>query len=344
MLLHNNKEQDSPIIRAEIAEVLQDFQDIFQEPGTLPPKRSVDHAIALIDETQTVNQTPYRLPFHQKNAMEELIKHMLESQLIRPSNSPFSSPVILVKKDGTWRLCVDYRKQNSNTVKNKYPIPILEDLLDELFGAKIFSKIDLRSGYHQIRMKESDIPKTAFTTHLEHFEYVVMPFGLTNAPATFQSLMNSVLSDFLRKFALVFFDDILIYSYDMADHIHHLRSVLQVLRLNKLFAKMSKCTFGQSEIEYLGHIISKDGVSTDPSKIAIIEKWPKPENITQLRGFLGLTGYYRRFIKGYGVLCRPLFDSLKKECFFMDRETGSSLQLTEECHVYPSCPSFTRFQ
>ena len=190
-----------------------------------------------MDSTKVVTQRSYRLPFHQKNALEELIQHMLTSQMIRPSLSPYSSPVIMVKKkDGTWRLCVDYRQLNANTVKNKYPIPIIEDLLDELYGAKTFSKIDLRSGYHQIRMKEADIQKTTFSTYLGHFEYVVMPFGLTNAPATFQSLMNSVLSQYLRKFALVFFDDILIYSSTLNDHVNHLRVVLEALRSNKLYA------------------------------------------------------------------------------------------------------------
>lgn len=151
--------------------------------------------------------------------------------MIRPSISPYSSPVILVKKnDGTWRLCVDYRQLNSNTVKNKYPKPLIEELLDELFGAEVFSKIDLRLCYHQIRMKEEDIPKTAFTTHMGHFEYVVLPFGLTNALATFQSLMNTVLAEFLRKFALVSFDDILICSASMPEHLQHLRAILQVLR------------------------------------------------------------------------------------------------------------------
>lgn len=218
-------------IPEEIQALIAQYKDIFQEPQNLPPERTVDHTIPLINPNKPVSQRAYRLPHHQKDAMESLVSQLLQSKMIQPSMSPYSSPVILVKqKDGTWRLCVDYRQLNDNTINNKYPIPIIEDLLDELFGAKIFSKIDLRSGYHQIRMKHDDIPKTAFTTHLGHYEYVVMPFGLTNAPATFQALMNSVLADFLRKFALVFFDDILIYSTSMGDHLQHLKVVFEALR------------------------------------------------------------------------------------------------------------------
>ncbi|WVZ49773.1 hypothetical protein U9M48_001102, partial [Paspalum notatum var. saurae] len=224
-------------IQVAIQTLLNQYKDIFQEPTQLPPPRSIDHTIPLVDATKTIYQRPYRLPYLKKNAMEDLISQLLQSQMIRPSVSPYSSPVILVKKkDGAWRLCVDYRNLNTNTIRNKYPIPIIEDyrdLLDELHGAKIFSKIDLRSGYHQIRMHPADIYKTAFTTHLGHFEYLVMPFGVTNAPATFQALMNTILA----PFALVFFDDILIYSKSMEDHIKHLRIVFDILRKHSLYAK-----------------------------------------------------------------------------------------------------------
>jgi hypothetical protein len=299
-----------------IQAVLDKFPDVFSEPSDMPPKRDCDHAITLLPDAKVVNQRYYRLPHHQKDAMEDIIKTMIQNKVIRPSISPYSSPAIMVKKkDSAWRFCNDFRKLNAQTVKNKFPIPVIEDLLDELHGSKIFSKIDLRSGYHQIRMKENDIPKTAFSTHMGHYEYVVMPFGLTNAPATFQALMNKILAPFLRKYALVFFDDILIYSKTDVDHANHLSSILQVLRDNKLKAKREKCSFGQGKVEYLGHIIQGNGVATDPNKITAIVNWPSPSNVTELRSFLGLAGYYRRFIAGYGAICRPLFDSLKKDAF-----------------------------
>jgi hypothetical protein len=223
------------------------------------------------------------MPHKQKNLVGELVNKMLKTSEIRPSNSPYSSPAILVrKKDKSWRLCVDYRQLNSITIKNRYPIPVIEDLLDELQGATIFSKLDLRSGYHQIRMSPQHIAKTAFSTHMGHYEYLVMPFGLTNAPATFQQLMNNIIAQHLRKFVLVFFDDILIYSKNLQQHRAHLNSVLQIPRLHQLKAKLSKCTFAVPSVEYLGHVLSGNGVATDPSKIQEIISWQAPETVKQL--------------------------------------------------------------
>lgn len=340
------EEETSHEIPEDIKEILQEFPAVLKDPKGLPPRRNCDHVITLNSGAEPPNLRPYRVPHYQKEAMEKIIAELIESKEIQVSDSPYSSPAVMVrKKDGSWRLCVDYRQLNAQTVKNKFPMPIIEDLLDELNGAKVFSKLDLRSGYHQIRMATQDIPKTAFRTHLGHYEYQVMPFGLTNAPATFQSLMNQVLAPFLRKYVLVFFDDILIYSKDWAEHKEHIRQVMKVLEENKLVIKLKKCAFGLPSVTYLGHIISQDGVATDPKKVEKIATYPTPKSVTDLRKFLGMTGYYRRFIKNYGIVCRPLHDMLKKEGFQWGREQTEAFE-TLKTHMCTSpvlsLPDFTK--
>ena len=194
-------------------------------------------------------------------------------------------------------------------------MPIIEQILDELAGTKFFTKLDMTPGYHQIRMAEQDEFKTAFKTHHGHFQFRVMPFGLTNAPATFQCVMNDVLQPFLWQFVLVFLDDILIYSPTWESHLQHIRIVLCQLRNHQFYLKSSKCSFAQTTLEYLGHIISQDGVSTDPTKTAAMLHWPTPTTITELRGSFGLTGYYIRFVKNYGIVAKPLTNLLKKQQF-----------------------------
>jgi hypothetical protein len=304
------------VLSPAIQQLLTDFADVFEEPKSLPPERIYDHKIPLKTDSTMPNIRPYRIPHKQKDEAEKLIKELLQTNFIRPSSSPYSSPLLLVRnKDHTWRVCIDYRWFNSQTIKNKFPIPVIEDLLVELFGAKVFTKLDLRSSYYQIRMHPSDIHKTAFKTYFGHYEFIVMPFWLTNALATFQALMNETFGPYLRKFVLVFFNDILIYSQNEEDHIEHLKIVLNLLRTNSLSTKRSKCTFAVPHVDYLGYIIGANGVSTDLSKISTIIAWPQPKSVTELRDFLGIYGYYRRFIKDFGIICKPLHDMLKKESF-----------------------------
>ncbi|KAD7480494.1 hypothetical protein E3N88_03630 [Mikania micrantha] len=306
--------------------LLTAFSQVFQEPTTLPPFRSHYHSIPLLPNASPPNIRPYRYPHAQKTEIERQVELLLANDFIQPSTSPFSSPVLLVKKkDATWRMCIDYRSLNKITVADKYPIPNIDELLDELYGSTIFSKVDLRSGYYQIRVNPRDIEKTAFRTHSGHYEFKVMPFGLTNAPSTFQAAMNDLFRPYLRRFVLVFFDDILIYSQNRADHESHLKTVLELLLNNHFFAKESKCCFGQHSVLFLGHVVTAAGVQVDQDKVQAVTSWPIPSNVKEVRGFLGLTGYYRRFVKHYGIIARPLTALTKKDGFKWNAEAAAAI-------------------
>ncbi|GJT85577.1 transposon ty3-G gag-pol polyprotein, partial [Tanacetum coccineum] len=308
-LMQCSEGQDNNLT-GELNQLLEEYADVFTMHKELPPYRSFDHKIPLKTNNVSINIRPYRYPPTQKNTIETMIKELLYSGIVRPSNSPFSSPIVIVKKkDGSWRMCIDYRHLNKNTVKDKFPILVIKELIDELHGAMVFSKLDLRLGYHQIRMCEKDIYKTAFRSHEGHYEFVVMPFGLTNAPSTFQALMNSVFKPFFEE----------IHTSTMRD--------------NTLFAKKSKCVFGTTQVEYLGHIISAQGVSTDPSKIIAMQSWPVPTTLKQLRGFLGLTCYYRRFIKGYASISQPLTTLLKKNAFQWSPQAQAAFEALKQAMI-----------
>ena len=295
--------------------VVCEFLDVFPDdlPG-LPPDHDVEFKIELIPGTAPISRRPYRMPPNELAELKSQLNELLKKGLIRPSSSPWGCPAIFVKKkDESLRMCVDYRPLNAVTIKNKYPLPRIDILFDQLSKAKVFSKIDLRSGYHQIKIRPEDIPKTAFSTRYGLFEYLVMSFGLTNAPAHFMYLMNSVFMPELDKFVVVFIDDILVYSQNEEEHAEHLRIVLTRLRDNQLYAKFSKCEFWLNKIPFLGHVLSGDGISVDPTKVQEVLEWKAPTTVTEVQSFLGLAGYYRRFIPDFSKIAKPMTRLLQKD-------------------------------
>ncbi|WVZ57864.1 hypothetical protein U9M48_008199 [Paspalum notatum var. saurae] len=282
--------------------VVCEYPDVFpDELPCMPPDREVEFLIELLPGTAPIAKRQYRVAPKEQELIKENIDELLGKGFIRPSSSPWAFPVLFVdKKDGTRRMCVDYRALNDVTIKNKYPLPRIDNLFDQLQGACVFSKIDLRSGYHQMKIRPFDIPKTAFITRFGLYEYIVMSFGLTNAPAYFMNLMNKVFMEYLDKFVVVFTDDILIYSKTEEEHEEHLRLVLQKLRDHKLYAKLSKCEFWLDQVPFLGHIVSKGGIMVDPSKISSVMDWKVPKLIL------------RRFIESFSRIAKPMTSLLEK--------------------------------
>nr|GEU97421.1 putative reverse transcriptase domain-containing protein [Tanacetum cinerariifolium] len=300
----------------------------------------LEFKIELIPGAAPVARAPYHLAPSELKELSDQLKELSEKGFIRPSSSPWGAPVLFVKKkDGSFCMCINYRELNKLTVKNRYLLLRIDDLFDQLQGSSVYSKIDLWSGYHQLRIREEDIPITTFQTRYGHFEFQVMPFGLTNASVVFIDLMNRVCKPYLDKFVIVFIDDILIYSKNNEDHEEHLKTILELLKNEKLYAKFSKCDFWLESVHFLGHVIDSDGVHVDPAKVEAIRNWSAPTTPTKVRQFLGLAGYYWRFIEGFSFISKPLskltqknkkfewgmeeeeaFQTLKQKLLLMQRE------------------------
>ena len=292
-------------IPKEVEPILAEFVDVVPEeiPHGLPPMRDIQHQIDLIPGSVLPNKPAYKMSPIEHEELTRQVDELLNKELIRESKSPCAVPALLVpKKDGSWRMCVDSRTVNKITIEYRFPIPRLDDLLDQLYGASIFSKIDLRSGYHQIRMREGDEWKTAFKTRDGLYEWMVMPFGLSNAPGTFMRFMNHILKPCIGNFVVVYFDDILIYSKNSMEHLEHLRQLFSILREQRIFVNCKKCDFYADGIIFLGYVVTKDGIEMDRSKIEAITNWPTPSSIHDVRSFHGLVSFYRRFIRGFSSI------------------------------------------
>ena len=276
-------------------------------PKSLPPLRSVNHDIDIVGCDSPPSRPPIRLSQPELDELQRQLEDLLRRGFIEPSKSPFGAPVFFVKKaDGTLRLVCDWRQLNKVTIKTQACLPSVDDLFDTVQGSRYFSRLDLMSGYNQVRVNPPDIPKTAINTAFGHFQFTVMGFGLTNAPATFTALMNHILRPFLRRSVVVFLDDILIFSRSWQDHLKHLDEVLSALEQEKMFCKPSKCLFAASKVKFLGHVVSGECLEADPDKLSVVQTWPCPESVSDVRKFLGFANFFRRFIERFAAISRPL--------------------------------------
>jgi hypothetical protein len=292
--------------------VVREFPDVFPDDlPVLPPDKEVEFVIDLKPGTAPISRRAYKIPPNKLAELKVQLQELLKKGFIKPSSSLWEYPALFVKKkDQTLRMCVDYRPLNEVTIKNKYPLPRIDILFDQLAGAKVFLKIDLRSG-------PEDIPKTTFTTRYGLYEYLVMSFGLTNAPVHLMYLMNSVFRPDLDKFVVIFIDEILVYSKSEEEHDEHLRVVLTRLRDHQLYVKFSKCEFWLKEVQFLGHVLSAEGVAVDPGKVKDLLNWKPPILVHEVRSFLGMAGYYRRFIPDFSKVAKPIIELLKNQTKFV---------------------------
>jgi len=312
-----NLNKDSNVVTVPI--IYLDLKEVFNEKNcnVLPPHRKYDCEINLKDNSILFYGPLYPLTELERDELKKQLKELLEKGFIRKSTSPAGAPVLFVrKKDGTLRLVIDYRKLNDMTIRNSYPLPLISELLDRVKGAKVFTKLDLKSAYNLVRIKEGDEYKTAFRTRYGHFEFLVMPFGLKNAPATFQHFINDVLSEYLDDFVISYIDDILIYSNTIEEHHIHVRKVLKKLLENNLYVKLEKCEFDKSETTFLGYVLSRDGLKMDKEKVKAILDWPIPTNVKEVQSFIGLCNYYRLFIKDFAKIANPIHKLTRKNVPF----------------------------
>ncbi|KAJ0972256.1 hypothetical protein J5N97_020215 [Dioscorea zingiberensis] len=323
----------NPDLPIEVQQLLLEFADLMPEelPPGLPPMRDIQHQIDLVPGSSLSNRPTYRLSPKEAEELQRQVEELLRNGYIRESMSPCAVPALLVpKKDGSWRMCINSRAINKITIKYRYPIPHLDDMLDQLSGSKVFSKIDLKSGYHQIRIRPGDEWKTAFKTQHGLYEWMVMPFGLSNAPSTFMRFMHQVLRPFMGKFVVVYFDDILIYSPSWSSHFDHLRAIFELLRTERLFVNRKKCSFFTTSVTFLGFVVSTDGVHADQSKIDAILEWPRPRTLHDVRSFHGLASFYKRFIRNFSTLIAPITKCLKGSDFKWTDEAETSFHLVKQ--------------